>query len=454
MGLQRNTRISLAVVGALAIAGAAGCGAGSSNASGGGGGTGAVVVWASAGADAELTTKFLGDVAAKNHISIDLQVISAGNLNKQLPIALRTGQGPDVFSPNNLAALADAGYLHSLEDVISDATKEDLKGAYQAPSQFVSNGTLVAVPTNVVNIALVYNKDLFRKAGLDPATPPATFSEVLADSRAITSAVPGTYGYGLPLKFNGVVNWMIDPLIVNASTNLTQEGLYNVETKKFEFSAYDPAISLMRRLQQEKLTYPGANSLDIDALRAAFGQGKIGMYIDQTAAAPELDLTLKSTVDWGIGSTPVPDGTTLKQQILHVGGAWAMNKNTTKLKDATIVMEALLSPEFAKMKAEGGFDIPASKAAASADLSKGRSKHLALFTYKRGGLQRPAPNFPSDDVDVKGDTWRTGVQKLLSNDAPTNSALTTLTDKYNKALASSVSAGRMNLADYGYPPAQ
>ncbi len=450
MRTQRRTRAALAALSVAAVAVTTACQAESSTQSGG---KAPVVVWASGGADADLTKSFLDDVAKKNNITIDLKVIDSGNLNKQLPLALRTGQGPDVFSPNNLAALEDAGYLHPLGDVISEGTKKDLKTAYQSPSQFVHDGQLLAVPTNVGNIALVYNKDLFRKAGLDPEKPPTTFSEVQQDAKTITEKVEGAYGYGLPLKFNGVVNWMIDPLIVNATTNLTQEGLYNVDTHKFEFEKYQPVVSLMRTMQKQGTTYPGASSLDIDALRAAFGQGKIGMYVDQTAAGPELDVTLKSKVDWGIANTPVPDGQQLKQQIVHVGGAWAMNKNVKDLKDATTVLEALLSPEFATMKAKAGFDVPASAAAAQADLSGGASAHLPLFVVKSGGLQRPAPNFPSDDLNIKGDDWRAGVGKLLANDADPAAALSDLTAKYDEALQQAVSAKKLTLSDYGYPPA-
>ena len=45
------------------------------------------------------------------------------------------------------------------------------------------------------------------------------------------------------------------------------------------------------------------------------------------------------------------------------------------------------------------------------------------------------------------------MEKLLANDADPAAALSDLTAKYDEALQQAVSAKKLTLSDYGYPPA-
>lgn len=61
------------------------------------------------------------------------------------------------------------------------------------------NGKQWGIPTAFSTKALYWNKDLFTKAGLDPNTPPKTWSELLADAKTIKEKT-GVAGFGLPAK--------------------------------------------------------------------------------------------------------------------------------------------------------------------------------------------------------------------------------------------------------------
>src|SRR5260370_24379240 len=47
---------------------------------------------------------------------------------------------------------------------------------------------------------LVYRKDLFRKAGLDPDRPPKDWSELYADAKRMTDPANGQFGFGLAAR--------------------------------------------------------------------------------------------------------------------------------------------------------------------------------------------------------------------------------------------------------------
>jgi multiple sugar transport system substrate-binding protein len=63
------------------------------------------------------------------------------------------------------------------------------------------NGKLYGIPTNNETMAFIWNKEIFRQAGLDPETPPATWDQVRQFSKQIKDAT-GKSGYGLVARVN------------------------------------------------------------------------------------------------------------------------------------------------------------------------------------------------------------------------------------------------------------
>jgi multiple sugar transport system substrate-binding protein len=63
------------------------------------------------------------------------------------------------------------------------------------------NGKVYGVPTNNETMAFIWNKDIFKKAGLDPENPPATWDDVVKYSAQIKKAT-GKAGYGMVGRVN------------------------------------------------------------------------------------------------------------------------------------------------------------------------------------------------------------------------------------------------------------
>ncbi|MBV9813624.1 MAG: sugar ABC transporter substrate-binding protein [Acetobacteraceae bacterium] len=63
-------------------------------------------------------------------------------------------------------------------------------------------GGSYGVPTNNEVVGLIWNAAVFRDAGLDPETPPATWDELVAFARQITQRT-GKSGYGVVARVNG-----------------------------------------------------------------------------------------------------------------------------------------------------------------------------------------------------------------------------------------------------------
>lgn len=54
---------------------------------------------------------------------------------------------------------------------------------------------IYALPFSAESSFLLYNKDLFKKAGLDPDKPPKTWAEIEQYAAKIRALGPGTYGF-------------------------------------------------------------------------------------------------------------------------------------------------------------------------------------------------------------------------------------------------------------------
>jgi multiple sugar transport system substrate-binding protein len=63
------------------------------------------------------------------------------------------------------------------------------------------NGKIYGVPTNNETMAFIWNKKIFKDAGLDPANPPATWDDVVKYSAQIKKAT-GKSGYGMVARVN------------------------------------------------------------------------------------------------------------------------------------------------------------------------------------------------------------------------------------------------------------
>ncbi|MEQ1659624.1 MAG: sn-glycerol-3-phosphate ABC transporter substrate-binding protein UgpB, partial [Hylemonella sp.] len=110
--------------------------------------------------------------------------------------AFRAGNAPhilQVFEVGTATMMAAKGAIVPVGKVLSDAGyKFDAKayipavvGFYTAP-----NGQMLSYPLNSSTTVLNYNKDMFRKAGLDPNKPPQTWPElVLAAAKLKASGV-------------------------------------------------------------------------------------------------------------------------------------------------------------------------------------------------------------------------------------------------------------------------
>lgn len=119
-------------------------------------------------------------------VRVDLQVINWNDLDTQVKTMVQNGNQPDLLQTGGYADYAKNGMLYPAGDVLSSATADDFVPALARAG--VQDGTQYGVPFVSSARMFLINNALFRKAGLDPASPPKTWDDVTAAATALKKA--------------------------------------------------------------------------------------------------------------------------------------------------------------------------------------------------------------------------------------------------------------------------
>ncbi|TDE14331.1 ABC transporter substrate-binding protein [Jiangella asiatica] len=417
----------------------------------GSGGVRTVVVWDRAGAEAtarqEFFTAWNEDQGAELGITVQYEPQATEKYEEIVRTAFQTQRGPDIFhGPSSiLGQFVAAGWIQPLSGLINDDVLSNADAYLQDSSELVWGGEPYGVPTTTFTIRNCLNRGLFQAAGLDPDDPPTTFSAVLDAARRITAAGGGTaFGIALPTAWVGFQAWIVDTPILAANPELTQLGLFNVDTGEFESEKYEPVIDLYRTLIAEGIAYPGAETLNSDTVLGAFAEGNIGMYIGSGSIVGGMQ-NLGSQIDFGIGPIPVPDDQTQQQSPMNAGFPYSISSTIEDEESVAAVFEVLVGAEMQQALADGGLP-PLSAEAWDSD-SAMSNDWLQLF--RPTDLDTQWPKKPGSVVAVEGENVTKTVTKLIFD--PSQDAASTLADlaeRYQQAFETGVDNGEIDPEEF------
>ena len=130
-------------------------------------------------------------------ITIDVKHVQFSDITNDLARASITGGLPDVSYIDNpyIDLFRSRGLLLNLAPMIAQSKVIDLSKFYSGPLAAVKYGDAVyGIPRGANTLALYYNADMFKAAGLDPAKPPQTWAELYADAKKLTDPAKQVYG--------------------------------------------------------------------------------------------------------------------------------------------------------------------------------------------------------------------------------------------------------------------
>ncbi|MFB9911933.1 ABC transporter substrate-binding protein [Rhizobium paknamense] len=190
------------------------------------------------------------------------------------------------------------------------------------------------VPIAFSTKALYWNKDLFKKAGLDPETPPKTWAEEIAFAKQIKEKT-GIAGYGLPAKtFNNTMHQFMHWVYTNNGQVIDKDG-------KITMDSPEVLAALQAYKDISPYSVEGATAYEQNEIRAIFLDGKVGMIQSGSGAATLLQ---KTNINWGIA--PLPLGPSAKGQgTLLITDSLAVFKGSGVEEKAIEFAKFITSPE-------------------------------------------------------------------------------------------------------------
>ena len=226
-------------------------------------------------ADSGFTTPLVKAYNATHPVQVKLTSIPDAQFVTKFGTATAGGAGPDVVAVDliYLPAFAEAGLMTDISDQI-----KALPFAKTLSDSHIRLGTYegknYAVPFSAEGSVLLYNKALFKKAGLDPNKPPTTWAQIESYSKKITALGDGVKGFYFAGACAGCNAFTFMPLIwASGGDVLSADG----KTATVDTPAVRNALSFYRRLWSTGQVPTGAKTDDGTNFLGAFLTDKIGM---------------------------------------------------------------------------------------------------------------------------------------------------------------------------------
>jgi multiple sugar transport system substrate-binding protein len=246
--------------------------------------------------------------------------VNSDNTLQKVLTAVRGGSPPDIaylygsWAPN----VAQIPQVVDLTQVVKrpGVNWDDFWTGERAVATV--NGKVIGIPAVVDNLAVVYNKTLFAKAGLQPPGPDWTWQEFVADAKKLTNPAIKQFGtaYVTPGTEDTVWHW--EALLWEAGGQLL-----TADNKK---AAFDSAAGLasLNTLRTMAVT---DKSMYLDPSDSAYGNlfnsGKIGMLV-----TGPWDLAVFPNVKYGVQVMPSYPGTGGGHQTISGPDNWVVFNNS------------------------------------------------------------------------------------------------------------------------------
>jgi len=222
---------------------------------------------------------------------------------EKLTVALNAGEQPDITYQygTSMPQLAGAPGIMDLTDKVQDPTfkwNDFVAGARDAATV---DGHVLGIPALIDNLAIVYNKDLFKQAGISPPTADWTWDDFRAAAAALTDPSKKQYGFAFPVDGTEDTVWHYDAMLWEAGGDIL-----NSDNTKAAFNS-DAGVQALTTLQQMAVTDKSVflDQQNTGKIQQLFNAGNIGMLV-----TGPWDLSSLPDINYGVQIMPTyPGGT-------------------------------------------------------------------------------------------------------------------------------------------------
>src|ERR671917_1910165 len=280
--------------------------------------------------------------------------------------AFRAGNAPhimQVFEVGTATMMSAKGAVKPVHEMMKEAGEKFDPGAYLpaiAGYYSTAKGEMLSFPFNSSSTVMWINKDAFKKANLDPETPPKTWPEVFEAAKKLKAAGYATCGFS-----NAWVTWAnLEQLSAwhNVPLATRANGLDGFDTElKFNSPLHVKHLQNLVDLQKDKtFDYSGRDSRS----EGRFTSGECAIFLNSSGFYGNV----KANAKFDYASAPMPYYPDVQgaPQNSIIGGAslWVMGGKTPAEYKGVAKFFTFLSDtdRQAKLHQESGY-LPITKAA-------------------------------------------------------------------------------------------
>lgn len=408
-----------------------------------------IEVWSEDRHDQEYVTSMIDQFNAQSDtIEVKLTIVSDDYVN-MVSLAYSSGTAPDIagWSGNfNTLINSGSGMFVPLDDYIAAAGEELEKVTAISEHMFtnlnVYNGNVYWIPSVVRSgVRAIYNENLVTEAGY--TTKPTTIADMAELSRTITANGNGEY-YGIAVTSTGPFGRLLQATA--EMSGISPKG-YDFVNGVFDFSDWKDLLVAFQELTAADSLFPGSGSQGVDAMRAQFATGTVGIWANASQEAGVFtDQFPVEDFEWTVALPPTLTGE-IEGALTCTPSKGYMILSSSQNQDlAWEVIEYFLSEDFIKGYCENGYALPYSDYMSSIvdTSSAGRISDFQLTEYESVYPEPPL-------VAIDGDAFDTVLWNAAMGYVDIDSAIEDLNTRYNAALERDVASGavqRLIIADY------
>jgi multiple sugar transport system substrate-binding protein len=311
-----------------------------------------ITVWEGYTASESATMKRLAAEFNKTHPHITVTPQFYGNsdyaLQKVLS-AIAGGDPPDIsyLYGSNAANIASTSKLVPLTSWLKQDKAFGWDHFYPFERAVATvGGKVVGVPALVDNLALVYNKTLFKKAGLSYPTTNWTWADMKRAALKLTNPAKKQFGWAYVNDASEDTVWRFWAMLWQAGGHiLTPDG----KKAAFDSAAGIKALTYLQSLSKAHAIYLDNGS---DNYLPLFGSGHIGML---WTGPWDLEQIRQSKVDYGVQILPAEEN----HQTISGPDNWVMfNNGSKRVAAAWEFLQWFTSPKIDLQWCLGTGDLP------------------------------------------------------------------------------------------------
>ncbi|MFJ5533540.1 ABC transporter substrate-binding protein [Streptomyces sp. NPDC093261] len=268
---------------------------------------------------------FEEDIASfeRQHSDIDVVAHDAFPCEdpKTFDAKLAGGQMEDVFYTyfTDVKHVVDTGQAADLTLYVKElksygTLQQQLRDIYTV------DGRIYGIPRTGYSMGLIYNRKLFRQAGLDPDRPPTTWDEVRADAKKIAALGDGTVGYA-DYSAQNQGGWHFTAELYSQGGEVVDADGKKATVDTPEGHAVLQNLHDMRWIDN---SMGSKQLLVINDVQQMMGSGKLGMYLAAPDNIPILVKEKGGNYD-DLAIAPMPGG----KGTLIGGDGYMFNKKDT-----------------------------------------------------------------------------------------------------------------------------